>query len=127
MHRAERRKPTPSSATKPITLHHEWQKMSWAASEHPAEAGWRPTEPYREDRSGFGVEHRTELSTEPTVLMGDGSREQQYLSVSLEQQAGDTAPRVFIGHKEVGGLAATLDEARRFALDIVALVDGHEG
>jgi hypothetical protein len=34
---------------------------------------------------------------------------------------------VFIGHKEVGGLAATLDEARRFALDIVALVDGHEG
>ncbi len=126
MHRAERRKPTPSSATKPITLHHEWQKMSWAASEHPAEAGWRPTEPYREDRSGFGVEHRTELSTEPTVLMGDGSREQQYLSASLEQQAGDTAPRVFIGHKEVGAWRPPWTK-HDGSLDIVALVDGHEG
>jgi hypothetical protein len=56
--------------------------------------------------------------------MHDGSREQQYLSVSLEQQADDTAPRVVIGHNGVRATTATVNEARRFALDILGLVNG---
>jgi hypothetical protein len=55
--------------------------------------------------------------------MADGRREQQYLTTSLEQQGDDGTPRVIIGHNVSAGVAATLNEARRFALDILALVD----
>ena len=40
--------------------------------------------------------------------------------------ADDSAPRVFIGYNEAPGRPATMDEARRFALEILALVDGHQ-
>ena len=53
--------------------------------------------------------------------MADGCRRQQYLSACLEQQA-EGAPRVFISHTENVGVAATLDEARRFALEILSLI-----
>jgi len=33
---------------------------------------------------------------------------------------------VFIGHDDGFGKSATLDEARRFALEILARVDGHK-
>jgi len=90
----------------------------------PTEAGQQPAEPYGDDQPRFGVEHRVALSTEPTVLTGDGNREAQYLSVSLERQADDTAPRVLIGRNGARGMAATVNEARRFALDILGLVNG---
>ena len=38
----------------------------------------------------------------------------------------DTAPRVFIGYKEVSGRPDTLDDRWRFAFEILALVDGLE-
>jgi hypothetical protein len=40
--------------------------------------------------------------------------------------ADETAPRAFIGDKEAPGRPATLDEVSRFALEILALVDGIE-
>ena len=36
--------------------------------------------------------------------------------------ADDAGPRVFIGYNEAPGRPATLDEARRFAHEILALV-----
>ena len=136
----------------PISWHSGWQEVSPATTEHapeaggqpaqaggqPRDAGGRPTEAggrpaearqqpaelHGDDPPRFGVEHRVTLSTEPTVLMGDGNREQQYLSVSLEQQADDPAPRVLIGRNGARGMAATVNEARRFALDILGLVNG---
>ena len=85
-----------------------------------------PNQRLREDQWCFGVEHRVHLSTEPKMLMADGSTEQQHLNTYLLRQADDTAPRVFIGHDDGFGKSATLDEARRFALEILARVDGHE-
>jgi hypothetical protein len=38
--------------------------------------------------------------------------------------ADDKAPRVFIGYNEAPGRSATMDEARRFALEILAVADG---
>jgi hypothetical protein len=43
-----------------------------------------------------------------------------------DPQADDSAPRVFIGHDDGFGRSATLEEARRFAKQILARVDGHE-
>jgi hypothetical protein len=73
-----------------------------------------------------GVEHRVHLSTEPTMLMADGSTEEQHLNTHLTRRADDPATRVFIGHDDGFGKSATLDEARRFALQILARVDGHK-
>ena len=84
-----------------------------------------PDEKMREDQSCLGVEHRVHLSTEPTELLSDESTEQQHLTTYLLRQANDTAPRVFIGHGKGSGKSATLEEARRFALEILARVDGH--
>jgi hypothetical protein len=107
--------PLPSSAVELITC------QPWC--EH---GDGHPNEKVREDQWCFGVEHRVHLSTEPEMLMSDGSKEQQHLNTYLLRQADDTAPRVFIGHDDGFGKSATLDEARRFALEILARVDGHE-
>ena len=80
----------------------------------------------RADRCCTGAEHRVNLSSEPTMLMGDGSSEQQYLNTYLLRQADESAPRVFIGYNDGSGRPATLDEARRFAFEILARVDEHE-
>lgn len=45
----------------------------------------------------------------------------------LLRQADDTAPRVFIGYGGRSGRSATPAEARRFALEILTLVDGQRG
>jgi hypothetical protein len=82
-----------------------------------------PNEGDRLDRSCWGAEHKVPLSTEPTIHMGVGGRRRQYLNTYLEQQGDNAAPRVFIGHNEGNGRTATLDEARRFALVILSLVD----
>jgi hypothetical protein len=85
-----------------------------------------PDERVREDQWCLGVEHKVPLSTEPNELQSDGSTEQQHLTTYLLRQANDTGARVFIGHGEGSGKSATLEEARRFALEILARVDGHE-
>ena len=85
-----------------------------------------PDERTREDQWCFGVEHRVDLSAEATESLGDGKTQQQYLSTYLLRQANDTAPRVFVGHGGRSGKLATLEEARRFALEILARVDGLE-
>jgi hypothetical protein len=64
------------------------------------------------------------LSNEPVELIGSGSTQQQYLSAYLMRAADDTESRVFIGYNEAPGRTASLGEARRFALEILALVDG---
>ena len=74
----------------------------------------------------FGPEHRVPLSHEPDELFGEASTEQQYLNTYLVRLVDDKAPRVFIGYNEAPGRSATMDEARRFALEILALVDGLE-
>jgi len=85
-----------------------------------------PNQRLREDQCCFGPEHRVPLSHEPDELFGEASTEQQYLNTYLMRLADDTAPRVFIGYNEAPGRPATLDEAWRFALEILALVDGLE-
>jgi hypothetical protein len=92
--------------------------QAWCVNDegHPHE--WDPL-----DRSCWGAEHKVSLSTEPTIHMGVGGRRQQYLNTYLEQQGDHAAPRVFIGHNEGKGKTATLGEARRFALEILSLVD----
>jgi len=76
----------------------------------------------RIDQRCFGVERPVRLSTESLGLWSD-STDQQYLAASLEQQADATAPRVSVGLNAGKGLLATLDEAQRFAYEILALVD----
>jgi hypothetical protein len=85
-----------------------------------------PNQRLREDQICFGPEHRVPLSREPHELFGEASTEQQYLNTYLMRLADDMAPKVFIGYNEAPGRAATLDEARRFAHEILALVDGLE-
>jgi len=80
----------------------------------------------RQDQWCFGTEHRVDLSAEPTEFLGDGNTRQQYLNTYLLRQANDTAPRVFVGHGGASGKLATLEEARRFALEILTRVDGLE-
>jgi hypothetical protein len=75
----------------------------------------------------LGIEHRAHLSTEPTEFLSDGNLRQPYLNTYLLRQADDTAPRVFIGHGGRLGKSATLEEARKFALEILSLVDGQRG
>lgn len=115
-----------SPGVEPVTWHRGWQKVGSPTDEPPTKAGGHLAELSRDDQSRSAVAHRVELSAEPTMLMGDGSREQQYLFASREQRDDDNAPVVFIGHNEDRGLAATVDEARRFALEILSLVDEHE-
>jgi hypothetical protein len=107
--------PLPSPVVEPITC------QPWC--EH---GDGHPNHRLREDQCCSGVEHRVHLSTEPTMLMSDGSTQQQHLNTHLLRQADDAAPRVFIGHDDGYGKSATLDEARRFALEILARVAGHE-
>ena len=76
----------------------------------------------RIDQRCFGVEHPVRLSTDSLGLWSD-SPVQQYLAASLEQQADATAPRVSVSLNAGKGLLATLDEAQRFAYEILALVD----
>jgi hypothetical protein len=57
-------------------------------------------------------------------LIGNGSTQQQYLSTYLMRTADDTESRVFVGYNEAPGRSATLEEARAFALEILALVNG---
>ena len=83
-----------------------------------------PDQRLREDQCCFGPEHRVPLSHEPDELFGEASTEQQYLNTYLMRLADDKAPRVFIGYNEAPGRSATMDEARRFALEILALADG---
>ena len=82
-----------------------------------------PNQRLREDQICFGPAHRVPLSDEPHELFGEASTEQQYLNTYLMRLPDDVAPRVFIGYNEAPGRAATLDEARRFAHEILALVD----
>jgi hypothetical protein len=90
------------------------------------EGDGHPHEKVREDQCCCGVERRVLLSTEPTMLMSDGSSQPQHLNAHLIRQADDTATRVFIGHDDGFGKSATLDEARQFALEILARVNGPE-
>jgi len=105
---------SPSPAVEPITC------QSWCQ-----DRDGHPTERVREDQWCFGAEHRVHLSTEPSVLMSNGETVPTYLTTYLLRQADDTAPRVFIGYDEGSGKPATLDEARRFAVEILAQVDEH--
>jgi len=86
-----------------------------------------PDERAREDQWCFGIEYRVYLSTEPTEFLSDGNTRQPYLNTYLLRQADDTAPRVFVGHGGSSGKSATIEEARRFALEILTLVDGQRG
>lgn len=125
MNRFRRKRYVSSPTVEPIFWRHGWEKFGGTPDGSPIEAGERPL--HREDPPRFGVEHRVELSTEPTMIMGDGSTEQQYLNTYLMRVAdNDTPARVFIGYNEAHGRPATLEEARRFALEILALVDRHE-
>ena len=85
-----------------------------------------PNQRLREDQCCFGPEHRVPLSKEPDELFGEASTEQQYLNTYLMRLVDDKAARIFIGYNEAPGRPATPDEARRFALEILALVDGLE-
>jgi hypothetical protein len=82
-----------------------------------------PDQRLPEDQCCVGPEHRVPLLHEPTEPFGEASTEQQYLNAYLMRPAGDPAARVFIGYNEAPGRPATSDEARRFALQILALVD----
>jgi hypothetical protein len=77
----------------------------------------------RDGQSCLGVEHKVTLSTESTELMADGSTGQGYATTYLMQHTDFATPRVFIGHDDADGAVATLEEARRFALEILSLVD----
>jgi len=77
----------------------------------------------RDGQSCLGVEHKVTLSSEPEELMASGSTGQGYATTYLMQHADHATPRVFIGHDDADGALATLAEARRFALEILALVD----
>jgi hypothetical protein len=83
-----------------------------------------PNQRLREDQCCVSFQHRVTLSNEPTELIGNGSTQAQYLNTYLMRPADDTESRVFIGYNEAPGRSASLDEARRFALQILALVDG---
>jgi len=105
--------PTSSSAaSEPITC------LSWCES-----GDGHPDQLARADQSCLGVQHRVTLSSEPTLQLADGSTQPGYATTYLTQQADQLAPRVFIGHGEGPGARATLEEARRFALEILTLVD----
>jgi len=82
-----------------------------------------PGQSLRDGQSCLGVEHKVTLSTEPTELMASGSTGQGYATTYLMQHADHATPRVFIGHDDADGALATLEEARRFALEILTLVD----
>jgi hypothetical protein len=83
-----------------------------------------PNQRFREDQYCFGPEHRVPLSREPHERVGEASTEQQYLNTYLMRLADDDGPRVFIGYNDAPGRRATPQEARRFALEILVLVDG---
>jgi PAS domain-containing protein len=113
-------------AVKPISWHSGWQEIGAPVGEPPTKAGGPGTDSMHEDQSRVEAGHRVELSTESTVLRRDGSRVRQYLFAIPEPRDDDAAPRVLIGRNEDRGLAATLDEARRFAREILKLVDEQE-
>ncbi len=116
MTRVGRRDSIHSPAVAPVIFHRGWGRLCWEPDGHSTGL--------ESEGRGFEVEHRVTLSTQPTKLMSDGSTQQQYLTASLERRTDGTALRVFIGQNDDTGLEATLGEARRFALDILALVDG---
>jgi hypothetical protein len=76
-----------------------------------------------EDQCCVGPEHRIALSHEPTERFGEASTEQQYLNTYLIRPANAPTTKVFIGYNAAPGRSATVDEARRFAEEILALVD----
>jgi hypothetical protein len=132
--RARRKKPIAPPAVRPITWHQGWEEVGTTAGGDPARPGEQaadaPTGPAGFDGEATpenGLQQRVELSIEPFELRGDAGNGPQYLTASLERPEGDeSAPRVLIGHNKGGAVAATLDEARRFALEILALVDGNQ-
>ena len=82
---------------------------------------------FRADRACWGSD-RQYLSGEPTGTQAFGSGQQTFV-VSLEPQAHATEPRVLISSNEDNDntdQGLTLHEARRFALEVLALVDGHK-
>jgi len=85
-----------------------------------------PHERVREDQWCVGVEHRVSLSTEPAEAPSGGGPVQPYLNTYLLRHANDTAPRLFVGYGAHSGKSATLEEARRFALEILARADALE-
>ncbi|MDQ1538623.1 MAG: hypothetical protein QOE58_3016 [Actinomycetota bacterium] len=93
--------------------------MSWCES-----GDGHPNQFARDDQSCLGEQHQVTLSTEPTKQMADGTTRPAYATTYLTQQPDHQAPRVFIGNNEADGASATLEEARRFALEILTLVDG---
>lgn len=102
---------------------HTWHSPAPITCEPWCEAGdGHPNMRLREDQCCLGLEHRVGLSHEPTELFGEGSTEQQYLNTYLMRHPDEKEPRVFIGYNEAPGRPATVDEARRFAHEILALV-----
>jgi len=102
----------PSRGLEPITC----QPWCEASDGHPNQR-------YRADQCCVGPEHRIPLANEPVAQVGDRSTEQQFLNTYLMRPADDTASRVFIGYNDAPGRPASLDEARRFAHAILALVN----
>ena len=82
---------------------------------------------FRVDQSCWGSDRHVNLSTEPTGGTETFWNEQQCPVVSLEHQADATESRVLIAVSEGAGQVLTLAEARRFALEVLALVDGPQG
>jgi len=101
-----------TAAVEPITC------LSWCES-----SDGHPNQLSRADQSCLGAQHRVALSTASTSRQTDGSSPQGYATTYLTQQADQLAPRIFIGHDQGSGVLATLEEARRFALEILTLVD----
>ncbi|MEP7193372.1 MAG: hypothetical protein ABI903_10940 [Actinomycetota bacterium] len=102
---------------------HTWPSPAPVSCQPWCEAGdGHPNMRLREDQCCFSVEHRVQLSLEPTEMFGEGSTEQQYLNTYLMRSADDKEPRVFIGYNEAPGRPATMNEAREFAHKILALI-----
>lgn len=76
---------------------------------------------FRVDQASWGSDRTVNLSAEPTGA--DAVGVQQPFAVSLQQQACAPEPRILIGGNDLAGQALTLHEARRFAYEVLALVD----
>jgi hypothetical protein len=132
--RRRQKKPVAASAVKPITWHDGWAKIDTQAGPEPllsgeytAESSKRPTELQSNYRHGLGLQHRVELFTEPPNSRSDGSQEPAYLSICVEQPDGEeSGPRVLVSLDEGLPMAATVEEARRFALEILALIEEYK-
>ena len=82
---------------------------------------------FRVDQACWGSDRQVNLSTEPTGGTGTLWNDQPCPVVSLEHQADATESQVLIAVSEGAGQVLSLAEARRFALEVLALVDGPKG